>query len=75
MPEPKCSKISAGICRLMPSRLLRRFVRQQDGSAAVEFGFIALPFLGLTFAILETALVFLRARRSKPQCKIQRASS
>jgi len=58
MPEPKRSKISAGICRLMPSRLLRRFVRQQDGSAAVEFGFIALPFLGLTFAILETALVF-----------------
>src|SRR5215510_1509201 len=58
MPEPKRSKISAGIRRLMPSRLLRRFVRQQDGSAAVEFGFIALPFLGLTFAILETALVF-----------------
>ena len=37
---------------------MRRFVRQQDGSAAVEFGFVALPFLGLTFAILETALVF-----------------
>ena len=58
MPELKRSKITAGICRLLPSRLMRRFVRQQDGSAAVEFGFVALPFLGLTFAILETALVF-----------------
>ena len=38
--------------------LVRRFVRQQDGSAAVEFGMVAVPFLGLTFAILETALVF-----------------
>ena len=42
---------------MLPFPLVRRFVRQQDGSAAVEFGFIALPFLGLTFAILETALV------------------
>jgi Flp pilus assembly protein TadG len=62
MPEPTPSKIrnkiSAGICRLLPSRLVRRFVRQQDGSAAIEFGMVALPFLGLTFAILETALVF-----------------
>src|SRR6476660_10133509 len=52
------SRISACICRLLPSRLVRRFVRQQDGAAAVEFGLVALPFLGLTFAILETALVF-----------------
>jgi Flp pilus assembly protein TadG len=51
-------KISACAYRLLPSRLLRRFVRQQEGSAAVEFGMVALPFLGLTFAILETALVF-----------------
>ena len=33
-------------------------MRQQDGAAAVEFGLVAVPFLGLTFAILETALVF-----------------
>jgi Flp pilus assembly protein TadG len=58
MPEFSRSKISAGIYRMLPSRLVRRFVRQQDGSAAVEFGMVALPFLGLTFAILETALVF-----------------
>ena len=52
------NRISACVCRLLPSRLVRRFVRQQDGAAAVEFGLVAVPFLGLTFAILETALVF-----------------
>ena len=35
-----------------------RFVRQQDGAAAVEFALVAVPFLALTFAILETAMVF-----------------
>src|SRR4029079_16643410 len=52
------NRISACVCRLLPSRLVLRFVRQQDGAAAVEFGLVAVPFLGLTFAILETALVF-----------------
>ncbi len=57
MPEPRTKK-SGFIRRLLPHRVVRRFVRQQDGSAAVEFGMVAVPFLGLTFAILETALVF-----------------
>jgi Flp pilus assembly protein TadG len=34
------------------------FARKQEGSAAVEFAMVAMPFLMLTFAILETALVF-----------------
>jgi Flp pilus assembly protein TadG len=38
--------------------MARRFLRQQEGAAAVEFALVALPFLALTFAILETALVF-----------------
>ena len=58
MHRPTRDKFSAWFRRLVPSRLARRFVRQQDGSAAVEFGLVAVPFLGLTFAILETALVF-----------------
>jgi Flp pilus assembly protein TadG len=37
----------------------RRFVRRQDGSAAVEFALVLLPFLALLFAIIQTALVFL----------------
>jgi Flp pilus assembly protein TadG len=39
-------------------RCTRCFVRRQDGAAAVEFALIAVPFIGLFFAILETALVF-----------------
>jgi Flp pilus assembly protein TadG len=37
---------------------LRRFVRQEDGAAAVEFAMVAAPFLALVFAIIETAIVF-----------------
>jgi len=43
---------------LRQSRLSRRFVRQQEGSAAVEFALVAAPFLALLFAIIETAMVF-----------------
>ncbi len=39
-------------------RTVRRFARGKDGSAAVEFGMVAAPFLALMFAIIETALVF-----------------
>ena len=31
---------------------------REDGSAAVEFGMVAMPFLALVFAIIETSLVF-----------------
>lgn len=48
----------AGLLRRAPGRLVRRFARRQDGAAAVEFALVALPFLALLFAILETALVF-----------------
>jgi Flp pilus assembly protein TadG len=58
MTKTSRSKIAACIHRLLPARLARHFVRQQDGAAAVEFALVALPFLALTFAILETALVF-----------------
>ncbi len=40
-------------------RRLRAFRRDQDGVAAVEFALVAVPFLALLFAILETAVVFL----------------
>lgn len=36
----------------------RRFARQEEGAAAVEFALVATPFLALIFAIMETALVF-----------------
>ncbi len=52
------NKSSDCLRRLRQSRLCRRFVRQQDGSAAVEFALIATPFFALLFAIIETAMVF-----------------
>ena len=39
--------------------LLRRFARADDGAAAVEFAFVAIPFLILVFAIIELGLTFL----------------
>jgi len=53
MSKAPRSKIAARLHRLM-----LRFMRKQEGSAAVEFSIVAIPFLGLTFAILESALVF-----------------
>lgn len=47
----------APVSRRRP-RLLARFRRSQDGATAVEFGFIAMPFLMLLAAILETAMMF-----------------
>jgi Flp pilus assembly pilin Flp len=38
---------------------LKRFGRDQKAATAVEFSLIALPFVALLFAILETALIFL----------------
>jgi Flp pilus assembly protein TadG len=43
---------------LRRSAIARRFVRQQEGTTAVEFSLIAAPFLALVFAIMETAIVF-----------------
>lgn len=44
--------------RLLALRATRRLARKEDGTAAIEFGMVAAPFLLLTFAIMETAIVF-----------------
>lgn len=41
-----------------PFRRRRGFWRDRDGSAAVEFGMVALPFCMMIFAVLELGLVF-----------------
>ena len=41
-----------------PRRAARRFLRHQKGATAVEFGFVAAPFIALMVAIMETGLVF-----------------
>ncbi len=58
MADAILRSFAARLCRLLPQRLARRFVRQQDGAAAVEFALVAAPFLALLFAVLETAFVF-----------------
>ena len=48
MPSPAVSK----------TNILRRFRRNRQGSAAIEFALVAPIFFGLLFAIIEMALVF-----------------
>lgn len=58
MPDAARTKLAVRLVRLLPKRLARRFIRHEKGAAAVEFALVAVPFLALLFAILETALVF-----------------
>lgn len=47
--------------RAKAMRSLQRFDREEHGASAVEFAFLAVPFLALVFAILELALLFFTA--------------
>src|ERR1700722_4638474 len=38
--------------------LLRRFFSHREGAPSVEFGLLAAPFLALSFATLQTAIIF-----------------
>lgn len=38
-------------------RMLRRFRRSEDGSTAIEFGLVAVPFFMLTFGVAEVAML------------------
>jgi Flp pilus assembly protein TadG len=58
MFESIATQLANGARRLAAAAAVRRFVRQQDGAAAVEFAMVAAPFLALIFAIMETAIVF-----------------
>lgn len=54
--------------RLPPRRrnglagLLRNFRRRQDGTTAVEFAMVGLPFMMVLFAVIETTMVFFTAQ-------------
>jgi Flp pilus assembly protein TadG len=39
-------------------RIIRSFVKNRKGSAAIEFAILALPFIVLIFAIVEIAIMF-----------------
>lgn len=42
----------------MPATAIRRLMHGEAGAATVEFAIVAVPFLALVFAILETAFIF-----------------
>ncbi len=56
----KTTRVGLGgdLRRLRAPAALRRLLRREDGAAAIEFALVAVPFLALLFAIIETALVF-----------------
>jgi Flp pilus assembly protein TadG len=58
MRTSRLKRMTRQLLGLLPHRALCRFGRAQSGAAALEFGLVAVPFLALTFAIMETALVF-----------------
>ena len=37
---------------------LRRFIHQRDATTAIEFGLVGAPFIALTFATMQTGIVF-----------------
>jgi Flp pilus assembly protein TadG len=58
MCDTRKLRLAQRVRRFLRPRTARRFARRQEGSAAVEFGLVLLPFLALMFAIIETALMF-----------------
>jgi Flp pilus assembly protein TadG len=43
-------------------RFLKRFRRNDDGGAAVEFALVAMPFIGLVVAVIELGIFFFASR-------------
>jgi Flp pilus assembly protein TadG len=53
------NRLAAVIGPFVANSAIGRFAQRQGGVAAVEFALVAAPFLGLTFAILESGMVLL----------------
>jgi Flp pilus assembly protein TadG len=58
MFDVSSSRAVRSVRRFVSRSPLRRFVGHQDGATAIEFSLVALPFIAMMFAIIETALVF-----------------
>ena len=58
MVERVANRVLARVKRLLIPRMFRRLVRREDGSVAIEFAMVALPFFALLLVNIETALVF-----------------
>jgi Flp pilus assembly protein TadG len=52
------AKFAPRMKRFFGVETFRRLARREDGAAAVEFGLVAVPFMAMLFAVIETALIF-----------------
>src|ERR1700722_10408036 len=50
--------VRLGMSDQKQSALLRRFSRHRKAATSVEFGLLAAPFVALSFATLQTAIIF-----------------
>jgi Flp pilus assembly protein TadG len=50
--------VRLGMSDQKQSALLRRFIRHRRATTSVEFGLLAAPFVALSFATLQTAIIF-----------------
>jgi Flp pilus assembly protein TadG len=50
--------VRLGMSSQQRSALWRRFIHHRRATTSVEFGLLAAPFLALTFATLQTAIIF-----------------
>jgi Flp pilus assembly protein TadG len=50
--------VRLGMSDQKQSALLRRFIRHSRATTSVEFGLLAAPFVALSFATLQTAIIF-----------------
>lgn len=57
-----CIRSLTRLAQVRFARCVKRFSRDPNGATAVEFALVSVPFLGLLFAIFETALVFFTAQ-------------
>jgi Flp pilus assembly protein TadG len=51
-------KVKSTLAARALSPLLRRFARTGEATTTVEFSLVAVPFVALTFAIMQTAIIF-----------------
>lgn len=58
MPQSRNEGAGRFRFRIRKTRARASFARDEQGSTAVEFGLIAIPFFAIVFAIVETALAF-----------------
>lgn len=58
MLQNVAKRIAAGARRWLTRPSVRRLVTREDGTVAIEFAFVAMPFFALLVATIETSLIF-----------------